>query len=447
MRCRLTVFALAFSLAVAGVALGAQKRNRQIEPVTSTTFVISGHGNGHGVGMGQWGAYGMAKAGATYDKILAFYYPGTRLGPSPVKSVRVLLADTARKVTISSAAPFRLRDGAGALHEIASGQLTVGPTLSVQLDHPAAPQTLPGPLTLQAGRAPLSFHHLYRGQIQLQVVGNHLQVVNVIGLDSYVRGVVSGEMPKDWPAAALEAQAVAARSYAVATLGAGKMLYTDQRSQVYGGLDGESPAGVQAVAQTKGQVLFYGGQVATAYFSSSSGGRTTAITDLVPGAKPVPYLVSHPDPYDRVSPWHNWGPVVLTGAQVSKAFHVTRVTDLTPVPANTHARQVVVTSGDGTQTTLGSGLLRASLALRSTFVKIGLLSISRPAGPAAAGATVTLTGKVRGVKGPVVLEQSTGGGVWTPGPALALDADGTFSVPVPVQQTTLFRLSAPDVTG
>src|SRR5206468_1555668 len=118
-------------------------------------------------------------------------------------------------------------------------------------------------------------------QIQLQVVSGRLQVVNVVGLDDYVKGVVTGESPKDWPAAALQAQAVASRSYAVATLGAGRLLYTDQRSQVYGGIDNESTTGVQAVTKTKGQVLLYDGKVATTFFSSSSGGRTTAITDLV----------------------------------------------------------------------------------------------------------------------------------------------------------------------
>src|SRR5262249_10539004 len=150
-------------------------------------------------------------------------------------------------------------------------------------------------------------------------VSGHLQIVNALSLDNYVKGVVTGEMPHDWPAAALQAQAVAARSYAVATLGAGKILYTDERSQVYGGGNGESPQAVQAVTATKNQVLMYQGQVATTFFSSSSGGRTTAITDLVPGAKPVSYLVSKADPYDSVSPWHTWGPVVFTGAQISKA--------------------------------------------------------------------------------------------------------------------------------
>src|SRR5262249_61385546 len=134
----------------------------------------------------------------------------------------------------------------------ATGQLTVAQKLNVQRDPAAgaAPEMLTGPLTLQPGRAPLVFRRPYRGFIQLQVVGTHLQVVNVIGLDNYVRGVVTGEMPKDWPFAALEAQAVAARSYAVATLGDGKILYTDQRSQVYGGVEGESPPGVAAGTPT-----------------------------------------------------------------------------------------------------------------------------------------------------------------------------------------------------
>src|SRR5438874_10696916 len=199
MRCRLTLLALAFCLAVAGAALGAAKRAQQQELVTSTTFTITGHGYGHGVGMGQWGAYGMAKAGATYDKILGFYYPGTQLAQSPVKSVRVLLADTSGNVTVSSAAPFRLKDGAGQMHQVTSGQVVAGPSLSVQLDPAAAAQTLPGPLTLLPGRAPLVFHRPYRGSMLLQAVGGHVQVVNVLGLDNYVRGVVTGEMPRDWP--------------------------------------------------------------------------------------------------------------------------------------------------------------------------------------------------------------------------------------------------------
>ncbi len=445
MRCRLSLLAFASSLALAGVAFAAPSSPRQQELVTSTTFVIRGHGYGHGVGMGQWGAYGMAKGGATYDKILAFYYPGTKLAQSTVKSVRVLLAETSGSVTITSTAPFTVKDASGAV-QVASGQLTIGPSLAVQLAPSTPAKALSGPVTIQPGKAPLSFHKPYRGSIQLQVVGGRLQVVNVLSLDNYVRGVVTGEMPKDWPLAALETQAVATRSYAVATLGTGKVLYTDERSQVYGGIQGESAPGVQAVVKTKGQVLMYGSQVATTFFSSSSGGRTTAITDLVPGAKPVPYLIAQADPGDAASPWHNWGPVVFTGAQVSRAFGVVGVTDMTPVPATGHARQLTFTTATGARKSVSSANLRSSLGLRSTYISVGLLSLSRPNATASPGAAVTLTGKVRGVKG-AVLEQSTGGNVWSAGPALAPAPDGTFTVSVTLQQTTQFRLSAPGVKG
>src|SRR6478672_8009852 len=64
-------------------------------------FVFSGHGWGHGVGMSQYGAYGYALHGATYQQILAHYYPGTTLGPSPVSTIRVLLADRKKALTIS----------------------------------------------------------------------------------------------------------------------------------------------------------------------------------------------------------------------------------------------------------------------------------------------------------------------------------------------------------
>src|SRR4029077_4570475 len=104
---------------------GAQQRAL----VTSTTSAIRGHGYGHGVGMGQWGAYGMAKGGARYDKILGFYYPSTQLGQSPVKSVRVLLAETSGEATVTSDTPFRLRDAKGKVHVVKSGEVTVDPTL------------------------------------------------------------------------------------------------------------------------------------------------------------------------------------------------------------------------------------------------------------------------------------------------------------------------------
>src|SRR3954463_7706907 len=77
-------------------------------------FLFSGHGWGHGVGMSQYGAYGYAQHGATYEDILAHYYPGTTLGPAPVSTIRVLLADRKKKIALSSQSDFTIRDAAGA---------------------------------------------------------------------------------------------------------------------------------------------------------------------------------------------------------------------------------------------------------------------------------------------------------------------------------------------
>src|SRR5207247_1584733 len=74
------------------------------------TFIVSGHGWGHGVGMSQWGAEGLAMHGWGYSRILDHYYPGTSLGREQGAAVRVLLADGRRRVTISSRSRFRRAD-------------------------------------------------------------------------------------------------------------------------------------------------------------------------------------------------------------------------------------------------------------------------------------------------------------------------------------------------
>ena len=115
------------------------------------------------------------------------------------------------------------------------------------------------------------------------------------------------EMPSSWPLAALETQAVAARSYALATSGGGAFdVYDDTRSQVYGGKDSESVRTNRATKRTAGEVVRHGKQVATTYFFSTSGGRTESVQYGFPGAAPVSYLKSVRDPYDGASPYHTW---------------------------------------------------------------------------------------------------------------------------------------------
>src|SRR5438093_3747892 len=115
--------ALVLIVAAAGAAPSAHAR-----PLASAgpnpTFVITGHGWGHGVGMSQYGAYGYAQHGWTAAQILAHYYPGTTLGTTAASTVRVLLADRQQTLKLSSSVPFTVKDGTGQPHTLAAGTVT-----------------------------------------------------------------------------------------------------------------------------------------------------------------------------------------------------------------------------------------------------------------------------------------------------------------------------------
>lgn len=148
----------------------------------------------------------------------------------------------------------------------------------------------------------------YRGSFIVQVDPDGLiTVVNVIDLEQYLYGVVGSEMPASWPAAALKAQAVVARTYAIGRLGirddVGYDLVAGEADQAYRGIDGESPSVVAAVDSTRGTILVYDGQIVHAYYSADDGGYTADGGDL---SDPQPYLVPLPDPYAAGSPDRYW---------------------------------------------------------------------------------------------------------------------------------------------
>src|SRR2546423_9905689 len=102
---------LALALVAVAALIGPAGASPQgADAVTATTFVITGHGWGHGVGMSQWGAYGYAQHGVSYDKILAHFYPGTTLAAAPSARVKVLLVDSTKKIVVSSPDPFIVKD-------------------------------------------------------------------------------------------------------------------------------------------------------------------------------------------------------------------------------------------------------------------------------------------------------------------------------------------------
>jgi SpoIID/LytB domain protein len=130
--------------------------------------------------------------------------------------------------------------------------------------------------------------------------------VHTLALESYVRGVISAEMPASWPPAALEAQAVAVRTYALTAHAGGSKfdVYSDTRSQVYRGASAETASTNAATIATVGQIVTYNGAPAITYFYASSGGHTEDVQDAFGGAA-EPWLVGVADPYDQ-GPLHSW---------------------------------------------------------------------------------------------------------------------------------------------
>jgi SpoIID/LytB domain protein len=131
--------------------------------------------------------------------------------------------------------------------------------------------------------------------------------VRAIPLETYVRGVVGAEMPASWPLAALEAQAVASRTYALTDHAGGARfdVYDDTRSQVYLGTKAQTARTDEAVTATAGQVVTYAGQPAVTYYFANSGGATESAQNAFPGATPEPWLHGVQDPYDQ-GPLHTW---------------------------------------------------------------------------------------------------------------------------------------------
>ena len=458
MRYRLVVIAI-----VAAAALGASASAMTVLPGdgggggTSTSpvppgsavFVLTGSGYGHGVGLSQYGAQAQALAGRSFTDILGFYYPGTVLKPSPTTTVRVLLAPAAATITVSSPTPFSVRDANGASYALAAGAVALGPDLQLLVD--GAPVVLAAPLTfVPATGSLLSLgNKTYRGRIEVSSTGTALQAVDIVALESYVQGVVPGEMPSTWPADALEAQAVAARSYALASIVKGKPwdLYPDGRSQQYLGASAETPQTTAAVKATARQVLFFGGKVATAFYSSSSGGQTASALDTFGLA--LPYLPSQPDPWDDGSPYHLWQTKSYTGAQLAKALGMrSAVTEVrSQVSGSLRVATLVAIASDGSSLGLSGSEIRKRLALRSTAFRLGTLRFVTTPSPTTTGTRVRLVGLARDVQA-ATLERLGLTGSWVPVvQRLIVQTDGSFAAIVRPKQTTTYRLSASGLPG
>jgi stage II sporulation protein D len=446
MRRLLVTALLAAAVCVAGAA-GAGTAAKAPAPV----FVLTGGGWGHGVGMSQWGALGQAKDGRDHRQILATYYRGTTIGSAPetlLQRVRVLVADGLAGATVTNA--VAVFDADGKRYPVASGTVAARPDLKLPVGKNGKPTALSGPVTIRAQKNGFLAYggKQYRGDLRIAKIGGRIQLVNVVGLEEYLLGVVPGEMPKDWPLAALEAQAVAARTYAVSNLVKGRTfdLYSDWRSQVYYGAQSEAPGTTQAVRETAGEILTYDGLPAQTFYFSSSGGRTISALDAF--GLDLPYLVAVDDPWDVESPNHAWAPRLLTGAQLAARLGLEDpVADSTYVPGAPGKPAVIrLTTADGRSADRRLADVRARLALKSMGFRLGVLRLDAPVAATAGSRTVRLSGVARDVDD-AVLERRTPAGSWVRVKRLSPAADGSFAVKLRPTGTTVYRLSADGLGG
>lgn len=349
-----TVLAVALAAALlpassVGAATGTPLRpavRAQADP--NPDVILRGSGWGHSVGMSQYGAYAMARAGKTHDQILKHYYPGTEVAAyTGSQEVTVRLFDTmpSRKITNTlkdatavavGAVSWQICELEGACRAVTQSDghrwriRSVGTSAPSQItvhrvDANGAPlaEVYAGTGTVTAGLSPTSriltkspnggSKQYGYGALQFQADGGVVDVINRLPLENYVRGIdeVSSSWGLSGGRSALDAQATIARGY---VLSQGRDTCATARCQVFNGYQKElGYAGTEwadAVTRTAGKYLRApDGKVAQTFFSSSHGGRTEAIQDSwAYGGKTIDYLPSVDDPWslDAVNPLRSW---------------------------------------------------------------------------------------------------------------------------------------------
>ena len=405
----LTSLSLIFSL---GLNVISPVHARTLIP---TDFRFFGSGYGHGVGMSQIGARGQALESKTAIEILNYYYPGTAVTAYPDNQlIRVNIANLISSVTLNavgSIGEIRLYQGDIPLSEspepfgIYPGDTTAlftnfagsvvpalsSPTAKYAAINPAPAWTLrwdSATTTALLTNGATATQYKY-GQIVFKSVTNllssYLAVTNTLRLhDEYLYGL--GEVPSSWPAAALEAQAIAARTYALGKLSRLRVecdcnIYNTTVDQNFVGYAKETEAiyGIkwrEAVDRTfvdenNALVVTLEGKPIQAFYFSSSGGVTQNVVDV--WGSPLPYLTGVPDPWSldptinrRYALWSRFVPQSV----MAQAFLLPNVVSFT-INSRTQTgsiSSITAISSTGATATLNGELFRARVKLPSTWI-------------------------------------------------------------------------------
>jgi len=321
---------------------------------------LHGRGYGHGVGLSQYGARGRALAGQPAEHILAHYYLDTELGsvaldtPIRVRLYAALGASASKPLlliargdawTIDGVATVFPRDARLEARPTTSGSRVTWRAKVISAGGTILRDAAIGSFRIRGVSTSTTFEvaakpdtaDRYRGAIRvgLPSTASTASVTNELSLELYLRGVVPAEMPSAWPTEALQAQAIAARSYAARRLRPGTSYFDvpdDSSSQVYLGIEGEKVPTSDAVTATAGVVLKKGSEIANAMFHSTGGGATEAnenvytdgAGDIVAG--PVSYLRGGPDrrpdgtAYDAAAPYATWATATYSRSALSTIF-------------------------------------------------------------------------------------------------------------------------------
>lgn len=394
---------------------GAQVPEAQPAP---GEFVFTGHGFGHGVGMSQYGAQGAARLGCDARTILEAYFPGAQVAQSPMPAgIVVGLAGHARTMDVQAVGGpvgWELCAPGGACDAVPVAQ-GGGAAWTVAVRPDASYEISQGGSVLWAGgdkerilRAALSQDDRDNRIVRLPYTGARYKwgalefdsaltnpatmivTLDIPSVERYLRGVA--EMPKTWPAEALRAQAIAARSYAVARITPSALLgrcrchlSATMRDQAYRGYDQESadaPAGsgwVEAVGATTGLTIRYQSQTVPGFYASSHGGHSES--GRFTFGVDSPYLQPVDDSrWDLASdnPYRSWS-VGVSADKLGAAAGVGRATRIQlPDPHGAVGRVGdpargyggVRVEGTAGAATLSGESLKSALGLRSTVFSV-----------------------------------------------------------------------------
>jgi stage II sporulation protein D len=413
--------------------------------------------------MSQYGAYGMAQQGWGYKQILRHYYRSTELGEAPSRPVRVLL---------QASDPYVRFRGATR----ASGGLTLEPGVT-HIVRPARGRrvalygragkrlgTFSAPLRVTRGGKPFRLmgpaingvvSGRYRGSLELHPgSAGGVTAVNALPIDSYVKGVVASEVPSSWDPDALRTQAVAARTYALATRKTGDIFdqYPDTRSQVYRGVAAETSRTNAAVQATARQIVTHDGDVAVTFYFSTSGGRTENVENSFIGATPKPWLKSVEDPYDDISPKHRWRvrfSNAVMGARLGSPGTLRRVRVLSRGVSPRVVRARIY--GSKGSVVLTGPQIRARLGLDDTWVYFTKVTTSRAHGARSAETTdqlreLALVGSFSPAPRSLRLAvERLVNGSWIYVDAAKIDKDGRYRAAVP--HAGAYRVRSGQIAG